>query len=216
MGAFIGILGMLGFMVCLLLLLIKLIRRKPKKKTLLALVVFFVMFCAGIAMPTDSTSVESDSPNTSNKETVQETEQVSDSELQEEADIQEESNGDEETVDEAVDPALIKSFLETMLADSFDYSLVEGDETGFTISVAINGLTAEVYTAKTAGYDENYGPWVDAKNSMLEAYNATYELLITMGMENPSLMMIVLNDTNHDNYLLAMYAGSIVYDVMAD
>ena len=215
MGAVIGILGMMGFLVCTLLLLIKLIRRKPKKKTLLALAVCFVLFCAGLAMPTESTPADSDNTNTPDKEAVQEAE-TEDAVVLDEEDIEtEEADVSAEADEDAMDPALIKSLLETMLVDAFDYTLVEGDETGFTISVAINGLTAEVYAAKTAGYDENYAPWVEAKNSMLEAYSATYELLVSLGMENPSLMMIVLNDTNYDNYLLAMYENSIVYDVMA-
>lgn len=118
--------------------------------------------------------------------------------------------------EETVDVEAIKTMLESILADSFDYFNVEGDETGFTLYMATDGLAADIVAAKAAGYDETYEPWATSRDSIVGLYDSTYELLETFGMKDPSVTLIIVNDANTENYLLVVYDKMIVYDVMAE
>ena len=100
--------------------------------------------------------------------------------------------------------------------DQFDYHTVEGDETGITLSVAINGLVQEMVNAKASGYDENYAPWVNSKDSLTALCDSIYDSAVSCGMNDPIITVCVLNDQNHDNVLLMIMNGFVVYDSMAD
>lgn len=121
---------------------------------------------------------------------------------------------DEDSV--KLDPDTIKTLIESTISDSFDYYKVEGDETGFTIDLAGDGVTSFVMLAKANGEDETNEEWVGLKESMMGMYNSLYEMIETFGMEDPTLMISVLNDTNTENYLLVILNGSFIYDVMAE
>ena len=115
-----------------------------------------------------------------------------------------------------VDPETIMATLKAAYGEEFDYFNIEGDETGFTIYIGINGLAADTAVAKAAGYDETYEPWAESRAAIESLYDSTYEFLETYGMKNPSLMICVVNDSNTENILLVVYMGEIVYDVMAE
>lgn len=51
MSVLIGVIGLVGFIVCILLLIKNAIQKKPKKKVLIALCVCFVLFIAGVESP---------------------------------------------------------------------------------------------------------------------------------------------------------------------
>lgn len=53
MGAFIGAVGMLGFIGGIVILVINLFKRKPKRKALIALSVSFVLFATGVVLSPD-------------------------------------------------------------------------------------------------------------------------------------------------------------------
>lgn len=158
-------------------------------------------------------SAGSDEGAEANNDTTQEeTQQDVQAEIKEEV-----SNPVEETESlETVDPETIMDLIKVNAAGNFDYFNIEGDETGFTMYVGMDGLAANVATAKAAGYDETDESWAEAKESLAYMYDSIYELMETCGMKDPSLMVCVVNDANTENYLLVFYNGEVIYDVMAE
>lgn len=123
---------------------------------------------------------------------------------------------EEETLSSAEAAELVMTMIEMSVSDGFDYHKVEGDETGITLSLASDGVAKDVVAAKYAGYDENYEPWVEVKTNFVFLCNSIYDSAIEFGMEDPVITLIVLNDQNHDNILLGITNGVVIYDVMAE
>ena len=115
------------------------------------------------------------------------------------------------------DVELMKTFLSTALQKSYSWYDIQGDETGFTINVANDGGAQAVARYKSLGKGADSEDWVIVKDSFVELYNLVYQSLETFGMKDPSLMMSIVNDRNHDNYLLIVgEGGTIIYDVLAE
>jgi hypothetical protein len=203
--AFIGLGSLLGIVICLVMLIIKVITKKPKKKIAIALAVCFVLFVVALATPTDNSTADpvkatvEPTPEPTPEPTVEPT--------------------PEPTPEPTLEPTsveTIKLLLEGFLAQSFDYYSVEGDETGITINVGMDGVAAEVTAYKALGYDESYESWAQMKEDMMVYYNSTYDLIETLGMKDPLLTVSVVNDQNTENTLLMIMYGVYVYDVMAE
>jgi hypothetical protein len=111
---------------------------------------------------------------------------------------------------------LVMTMIKLSVSDKFDYYTVEGDETGITLCVATEGVAEDVVAAKLSGYDENYEPWVEAKDNFAGLCSSIYDSAIEFGMKDPVITLSVLNDQNHDNVLLMIMNGAVVYDVMAE
>lgn len=62
MGIFIGMVGILGFLVCLALLVVALIKKNEKKKYLIGLGVTFAMFILGVAITPTSSETTTEEP----------------------------------------------------------------------------------------------------------------------------------------------------------
>lgn len=120
----------------------------------------------------------------------------------------------ESFTDNAERVELIIDVLESTGKENFDYFKVEGDETGFTIYCAVKGVAADVVFAKAAGYDSSYAPWVESKEAMCSFYDSAHELIETFGMDDFALQVLLLNDQNHDNILLGIMFGEVIYDAM--
>jgi energy-coupling factor transporter transmembrane protein EcfT len=74
MGMFLGMVGIFGFIVSLITLIVFLIAKKPLKKVLIALVVSFVLFSAGISMDTDTNTNDIANKNNASPVVAQTTE----------------------------------------------------------------------------------------------------------------------------------------------
>lgn len=207
MTALIGLTGFIGFFVCLVLLVIKAIKKKPKKKTLIALGVCFVLFCVALAMPTSKVEEPTPAPTPTPMPTLAaatakptETPKPSD------------TPSDTSDITDAV-----KTLIEDKLSTAgFDYCSVEGDETGLTISITMDGLSSQVALAKQQGKDETDEGWVTMRDSIVSLCGSVKEFAEAMGMDSPSVMISVLNDSNKENTLLMVAEGIVIYDVMAE
>ena len=102
------------------------------------------------------------------------------------------------------------------VGENFDYCKIDGDGTGITVSVANDGFCEAVYIAKNAGFDENFAEWVGVKDSMVELCNTIVDSAAHFGLDNIVVTVNTLNDLNHDNILLMVMNGVVVYDIMAD
>lgn len=127
-----------------------------------------------------------------------------------------EPSDEEETLSPEEASKLVVSMIELSISDKFDYYDVEGDATGIILSVSTNGIVQELTTAMYSGEGENYEPWVEAKESLTALCSSIYDSAVEFGMKDPAIMINVLNDQNHDNIILVIQNGVVVYDVMAD
>lgn len=117
----------------------------------------------------------------------------------------------------AEDVEAIKNYLSVLLNESYSYYDISGDETGFTINVSGDGLAEAVSLYKAVGRGADSPDWVFLKDSFVDLYKKVYQSLETFGMKDPALMMSVVNDQNHEYYLLIVAdGGRIIYDVLAE
>ena len=65
MSAFIGVIGLLGFLAGIVMLFISLFKKQSKKKPLTFIILGFLMFVIGVSIPSDSKSKESKKTETS-------------------------------------------------------------------------------------------------------------------------------------------------------
>lgn len=65
MSAFIGVMGLLAFIIGIVMLIINLFKKKSKKKALIILIAGFLLFIIGVSIPSDSKSKESKKTDTS-------------------------------------------------------------------------------------------------------------------------------------------------------
>ena len=110
----------------------------------------------------------------------------------------------------------IKVILKAAASDVYSFFDVTGDETGFTLTIASDGLTQAVALAQADITGSLLPAWEESKTSLMNLYEQTYALIEQAGMKDPALMINVVNDLNHDYTLLAIIDHQIVYDVLAE
>ncbi|MGN0629263.1 MAG: hypothetical protein ACI4IW_06505 [Oscillospiraceae bacterium] len=192
--------GFFGIPICLVLLIINVVTKTPKKKALTGLAVCFAAFVLGFIMMIEGSLTE----NT--------TEPVNSPELIASPEPTQVTDTAEPTPVSATE---IMAQIEAAAKGQVDYFSIEGDETGITVSLAMNGIAEELLYASSLGYDETYEPWASNREALLNLYFLFEELIADNGREDIVLMVNLVNDTNYDNCLLSAYRGEIVYDELA-
>ena len=207
--------GIIGMVVCLFLLLIKALTKKPKKKTVIAFVIFFAMCVVAISSIDDSGSEE---PTPTTPPTIEATvaQEATEPATEPPAEPATEPPTEPGTMSKAETVDLVVAVLNASIGQGFDYHKIEGDETGITVSVAIDGLAQDVTLAKAMGYDASYQPWIEARNAMIGLCNTISDSCKTFGLDDILVTVITLNDANHDNTIMMVMNGVVIYDAMAD
>ena len=113
------------------------------------------------------------------------------------------------------DPEAAKTILGAMLANSYSYHSISGDETGFVINVSGEGLGQALRLIKQSQNADLLKSWEETKQTFIYVYGNVHDFLKTSGMEKPVLMMNIVNDQNHDDIVLSVYEGQIIYDAIA-
>lgn len=115
-----------------------------------------------------------------------------------------------------VSPSIIKTAVSNALEklDLFDYFSVSCDETAVTIYVGFNDVAEDLAQMKANGENENNKDWMTIKDSLMTVYNQVVGALADYGYTKNNCMLNFINTKNHDNILLMIYGGSIVYDCM--
>lgn len=102
--------------------------------------------------------------------------------------------------------------IKTLTKDNFSGCAVTHDDSMITVNVWTDGVAMEV--AGAAGSPPN--GWSDLRESMVSFSNSISNLIDTVGREDVSSCLNILNDLNHDNVLLSVSEGVVIYDVMAE
>lgn len=113
--------------------------------------------------------------------------------------------------------ALLRTTVADMLAKTgnFSHTAFSGNEARINFGVAIDGLMTDLYYAKEAGYDENYGTWVEVKEYMLEYYDTICETAELYGLADAEIYLYVLNDANTSLAILTICDGAVIEDYMS-
>ena len=112
------------------------------------------------------------------------------------------------------DPEVAKTILGAMLANSYSYYNISGDETGFIINVSGEGLGQALRLTKQSQNTDLLKTWEETKQTFVYVYGNVKDFLKTSGMEKPVLMMNIVNDQNHDDIVLSVYEGQVIYDAI--
>lgn len=110
---------------------------------------------------------------------------------------------------ESANMETIKSIVARPL-EEFYYHKIEGNETGFIIQIAEEGLSLGAVSVLYGFTDRS--EWEDYVNVTLDYANSISDLLIALGIENPNVLFIVLDDLELKSTLLAIYNGKVIYD----
>ena len=113
--------------------------------------------------------------------------------------------------------ALFESTIRDMFAKTGNFSATafSGDEARINFGVVIDSLAADLYYAKQAGHDKNYGTWVELKDYMLEHYDTICETAEHYGLTDAEIYLYVLNDSNTSLAMLTIYNGAVIADYMS-
>ena len=100
--------------------------------------------------------------------------------------------------------------------DAYDYYDIQYIEGIFIASVSKSGLAEIVQNLKNLGYDENLDLWVEFQDLFIELYYAHRQALDDLTFEDIDVLLNVVNDLNHDNIILSIAYGEVIYDYMAE
>lgn len=103
--------------------------------------------------------------------------------------------------------------LDSIISQNFDenkYTL-EYDDTGVTLSLWEDGLTAGAMLAASGNADAK-AAWDDMVDNIVYLSNSLTDALTTMGIENTIVTINVLNEENTDNTILCVMNGVVIYD----
>lgn len=91
-----------------------------------------------------------------------------------------------------------------------NYSL-SYDETGVTLNLWQDGLAAGA-TLAAAGDSDYIKLWQAMTDSLVSMNTSMVDCLAAIGYDNMIISLNLLNDSNHDNVLLMIINGAILYD----
>lgn len=179
-------------------------------KKFLTLFLAFALMLSIAACGGEESKAESAPPSTS--QPAAETEVTEATELTE---ATEEIVETAESTEVEVDYESVAFMLEAM-GTKWHYWNVEVIGDAFFINFAHDGMSVAVNEFKTAGYDENYSGWAPVKETMQSLFQSCIDLMETLGVDNPSCFLNLVNENNHAEVFVSIYNGEVTYDIMAD
>ena len=109
-----------------------------------------------------------------------------------------------------------KMMVEMSAYGNYDYCEVSADETGAIVYLASNGFAEAVATLKAYGLDDTHEDWQTARNSLVALNKIFYEGAEGLGLDDFPVMLILVNDLNHDDMLLVIRNDEVAFDCMAN
>lgn len=103
----------------------------------------------------------------------------------------------------------VRAMVESIVKKS-DYYRVEGNESGFVIWVAEDGLV-NATLAYILGV-RDYSEWESRINVTVDFVNSIANFIAVCGIENPNLLFIIVDDLTYQVPLLIVCNGEVVYN----
>lgn len=110
--------------------------------------------------------------------------------------------------------AIVALSLKMAYADKLDYYEVttDTDPNILTFNVANDGLAEGAEVLKQNGDTETIE---DTKDAMIELNGAISEMLEDAGLSDATVVVNLLNDTDHEKVLLTVVDGAVVFDALS-
>jgi len=105
----------------------------------------------------------------------------------------------------------VKFLIESVLREE-DYNMVYGNESGFVIYTATDGLLGGAIAVMNGTID--YSEWESYINATIDYANSIAHFIELVGIENPNLLFIVVDEYSHEMPLLAICNGKVVYNIV--
>lgn len=117
-----------------------------------------------------------------------------------------------------IDTGAIKEELEKRISKTYSYYDVQVDETGAIIYMTNDGMVSAVSVLKQyySSSAEVRNTWETMRKSILALHDDIYNYLASCGIDNPTVMVQLVNDENKENVLLGAAYGMIIYDFMSE
>ena len=125
------------------------------------------------------------------------------------------TTADNSTDSSRVSMATVINLIESTLEENFENVSVSYKNEMIQINIWSDGVTTGAMLAKS-GDKECLASWNTLVGNQEKLCKQLYELVQTLGVEDVSVVMNVLNDTNLDNVLLTVLNGYTFYDVVND
>lgn len=103
----------------------------------------------------------------------------------------------------------IRGLLSNAMKDHYYYK-IEGNESGYVIRIADEGIAAAVLS--TAIGLSPREDWQAYSNSIINWANSISNFIKECGVENPNLLFILVDDWQMEETLLAIYNGTVIFD----
>lgn len=105
--------------------------------------------------------------------------------------------------------------IESVLDKNYSGIDVTQDGESITVNLWVDGLCMELTLAEQSGNDNYKETWETAKANTVSLAKSICDLVDTSGYTDVFVTLNVLNDLNHDNVLLSIFEGIVIFDVMA-
>lgn len=103
----------------------------------------------------------------------------------------------------------IRGLLEMTLQDFPHYEIV-GNDSGYIIRIASDGFGLSAMLTSIGL--QTRANWKDNIDSVIEWANSISEFIKVCGVENPNLLVIVVDEFSYDETILAIYNGKVIFD----
>ena len=105
--------------------------------------------------------------------------------------------------------------VEAVVSQNFDNYDVDYDDSGITINIWEDGIAAGA-TMAAYGDETMQESWNELSDNMEGLCSSVSDSIEAFGIEGIPVMINVVNDANHDNVLLSVLNGVVIYDAVQD
>lgn len=188
---------------------------------------FIALFCIVLFWPSSSDKKDSQESTPIETTQVEETkaiepveEKITTEPVVEETDIVEENSESSNSLSDTELTYMAASILiDSNLQQAFskDNYEVKYDKDSITINIWNDGIVQGIVLLKAGLGEESWqSSWDSIKQSAISSCSRWTEEIIEAGIDNPTVIYNIVNDQNHDNVLLSVCNGTLIYDVLND
>lgn len=124
--------------------------------------------------------------------------------------------GNDSTVTISPEMEQYKEVVDEAMVENFDYYESYYDSEGaLNLDITAEGLVDAMMLARD-GDQECIDSWNEMIEALVSSNNSLVESAQLLKVEDPVVIFNLLNDANHDNVLLCIKNGEILYDALVD
>lgn len=122
--------------------------------------------------------------------------------------------GDTQDDDPSISLDALCVTIKSVLDENYSGIDVTHDGESITVNLWVDGLCMELTLAQQSGNSSYKETWETAKTNTVSLAKSICDLVDTSGYTDVYVTLNILNDLNHDNVLLSIFEGIVIFDVM--